>query len=265
VVQLTARATDVGRNCTPRVALVGALEAPTERLALALASWVPQPRAAWFAEHVPPSSSRPRPDAKPGVIHPVAAISAIQAALPEATRVCLDVTSGALHAYEHLKLTPLQRAFSSIECSACMGEALMASLGIRLASDLPTLALVGDWGFCMTPAEIHTAVELRLDRYVVLVWSNGGGAFIGAGIEQQGIQVPDAAWRWRSPPDFSLAARAYGAHGVTVTDAAALRSELSRALRGSGPVIIEARIDPTVAVPAGDRFLTLGENLAPIQ
>jgi acetolactate synthase-1/2/3 large subunit len=187
-------------------------------------------------------------------------MAAIQQALPEAARVCLDVTSGALHAYEHLRVTTQQRVFSSIENSACMGEALLASLGIRLASDLPTLALVGDWGYCMTPAELHTAVELGLDRYVVLVWANSGGAFIGAGTKQQGLAVPDAAWRWRAPPDFARVASAYGAHGVTVTDASALESELTRALRAAGPVVIEARIDPAAVVPAGERFLTLGSQ-----
>jgi thiamine pyrophosphate-dependent acetolactate synthase large subunit-like protein len=158
-----------------------------------------------------------------------------------------------------LKLTTRQRAFSSIENSACMGEALMTSLGIRLASSLPTLTLVGDWGYCMAPSEIHTAVELGLDRFVVLIWANGGGAFIGAGVKQQGIRVPNDVWQWRSPPDFAKVASGYGARGVTVTDAEALRSELWGALRGSGPTLIEAKIDVSAGVPAGDRFLTLGD------
>jgi thiamine pyrophosphate-dependent acetolactate synthase large subunit-like protein len=135
----------------------------------------------------------------------------------------------------------------------------MASLGVRLASGLPTLALVGDWGHCMTPAELHTAVELGLDHYVVVVWSNRGGAFIRAGVEQQGIRVPDQTWRWQRPPSFARLAEAYGAQGVVASDALTLEQAVAAGLRGGRPVLIEARIDPDAPIPAGDRFLTLGE------
>jgi acetolactate synthase-1/2/3 large subunit/5-guanidino-2-oxopentanoate decarboxylase len=191
---------------------------------------------------------------------PDAAALAIEAALPERVRICLDVTSAALYCYQQWRLTPAQRVFSSIEQSACMGEAVLASLGVRLASGLPTLALVGDWGQCMVPSELHSAVELGLDRYVIVVWANGGGAFIGAGVAQQGLQVPDAAWRWGKPPSFARIAEGLGAKGVVATDVRALQRAVSAGLRGSGPVVIEARIDATAPIPAGDRFLTLGES-----
>lgn len=139
-----------------------------------------------------------------------------------------------------------------------MGEALLASLGIRLASGAPTLALVGDWGFCMTPHELHAAVELGLSRYVVLVWSNGGGAFIGAGVKQQGLGVPDAAWAWQTPVSFTRVAEGLGARGVVITDARALTRAVAEGLADDRPVLIDAKIDPEAPVPAGDRFLTLG-------
>ncbi|MET0790798.1 MAG: thiamine pyrophosphate-dependent enzyme [Polyangiaceae bacterium] len=263
VIQIAERQTDVGRNLRPVVSLVGpTIRQSVDGLLRALRCLSPQPVQAWPELARPAATDPYLVPTRPGFIPPIAAIAAIQAALPEAARLCLDVTSGALHAYEHLRLTSSQRTFSSIENSACMGEALLASLGIRLASNLPTLALVGDWGFCMCPAELHTAVELGLDRYVVLVWANGGGAFIGAGVAQQGIVVPDSVWRWQTPPRFAQVAEAYGARGVTVSDAATLRSELSRALAEARPVVIEARIDPSAHVPAGDRFLTLGEARA---
>ena len=260
LIQLTERVSDLGRNLEPVCGLVTAsVDATAEQLARAVSGLVPSDREPWFAGLSRQASVAPTPPERPGFIHPIAAIRAVQAALPDSARVCLDVTSGALHAYEHLKLSTSQRAFSSIENGACMGEALMASLGIRLASDAPTLTIVGDWGYCMAPSEIHTAVELGLDRYVVLIWANSGGAFIAAGIEQQRIAVPETVWHWQTPPDFAGVASAFGAQGVTVTNAEALEQELARAFLSAGPVIIEARIDPSVPVPAGDRFLTLGE------
>jgi thiamine pyrophosphate-dependent acetolactate synthase large subunit-like protein len=139
-----------------------------------------------------------------------------------------------------------------------MGEALLASLGIRLASGVPTLALVGDWGFCMAPHELHTAVELGLSGYVVVVWSNGGGAFIGAGVAQQGLRVPDPTWRWAKPIDFVRLAEGLGARGVVVTEANELSRAVATGLADDRPLLIDAKIDPNAAVPAGDRFLTLG-------
>ena len=260
LIQVTDRLTGVGRNAESSIALVApSIHDTVKRLEVALGELVHEPRAPWFTDLLREARLAEPRVARPGLIDPVTAIASIEAALPDPARVCLDVTSGALHAYEHLKLTTTQRAFSSVENSACMGEALMASLGVRLASDLPTLAIVGDWGFCMAPSEIHTAVELKLDRYVVLIWANGGGALVGAGIESEGIAVPDNVWHWKNAPDFAQVARGYRALGVTVTDADALSSTLSRALRGSGPWIIEAKIDPAVPVPAGDRFRALAE------
>ena len=260
LIQLTERVSDLGRNLEPTVGLATAtLDVTAEQLARAVVELTEAAREPWFAELSSDAAALPAPPKRAGFIHPIAAIAAVQAALPASARVCLDVTSGALHAYEHLKLSTSQRAFSSIENGACMGEALMASLGIRLASDAPTLTIVGDWGYCMSPSEIHTAVELGLDRYVVLVWANAGGAFIAAGVEQGRIAVPDRVWHWETPPDFARVAGAFGAQGVTVSDAESLERELERAFRSPGPVVIEARIDPNVPVPAGDRFLTLGE------
>lgn len=261
-IQVTERAREVGRNLTPNVALVAPMTRAVAALSAALKE-VCSPRAASWCKHSARSLETRLFGKRQEYIHPSAAIRAIQAALPERVRMCLDVTSGALHAYRELRpRAPHQRVFSSIENSACMGEALLASLGIRLASNLPTLALVGDWCHSIVPPEIHTAVELGLDRYVVLVWANAGGAFIGAGVAQQGIVVPDRSYRWRTPPDFAAVARAYGAEGVVVRDAVSLERELRAGLCGAGPVVIEAKIDPDVPVPAGDRFLTLGETRA---
>ncbi|MGC4092789.1 MAG: thiamine pyrophosphate-dependent enzyme [Polyangiaceae bacterium] len=216
----------------------------------------------WCSHRTAPSVA-PVFGAREGLIHPVAAIRAVQAALPESARICLDVSSAALYAYQYLAVAARrQRVFSSIERSACMGEALLASLGVRLASGLPTLTLVGDCGYSMVAPEIHTAVELGLGGYVVVVWANQGGAFIGAGVAQQGIRVPDEVWRFNTPPRFASAGDAYGAQGVRVSDAASLERALREAFEAPSPVLIEACIDPDVPIPAGDRFLTLSEARA---
>jgi acetolactate synthase-1/2/3 large subunit len=257
LLHLTECASDVGRNLAPDVALVGPLAGSVAALRKALAALGHSPRRERIRRRERPQRAA-APLARPGYVHPEAAIDALEAALPEHARLCLDVTSGALHAYRRLEVKRGQRIFSSIEQSACMGEALMASLGVRLASGLPTVVLTGDWCFCMAPAELHTAVELELGGYVVVVWANGGGAFIATGVSQQGISVPERVWRWREPPDFSRVAQGYGAEAVLVTDAGALQREVRAGLAKPHPVLVEVRIDPDVPVPAGDRFLSLG-------
>lgn len=259
LIQITDSARCLGRNRDPNLAMFGDIPTNLARLCARLAERRPAARDAWF-EPLPSRTRSRYARTSSGTMHPEAAALAIEAALPDRARVCLDVTSAALYCYQQWRLSPQQRAFSSIEQSACMGEATLASLGVRLASGLPTLALVGDWGQCMTPAELHTAVELGLGRYVVVVWANGGGAFIGAGVAQQNLRVPEAAWRWQRPPSFARIARGYGAEGVVVTTPGALRRAVQHGLAAPRPVLIEARVDPLAPVPAGDRFLTLGES-----
>jgi acetolactate synthase I/II/III large subunit len=261
LIQVADSGAGVGRKHDPDIALFGDIPSILAELRALLARDRPAPRPPWF-DPLPPRTRSRTLALRSALMHPEAAALAIEAALPERVRVCLDVTSAALYCYQHWRLTPAQRVFSSIEHSACMGEAVLASLGVRLASGLPTLALVGDWGAAMVPPELHTAVELGLDRYVVVVWANGGGAFIGAGVAQQGLRVPETAWRWRQPPSFARVAEGFGAKGVVASDVRTLQRAVAEGLRGSGPVVIEARIDPAAPIPAGDRFLTLGESRA---
>ena len=257
LIQVVESIADAQCARVPDVLLTGPVVATLTHLLEAFEARPRRVRAPWFRAEARHDEAASLP-ARAGTMHPRAALRALCAGLPPGSRLCLDVTSGALHAYEQVATGPGDRVFSSIERSACMGEALLASLGIRLASGAPTLALVGDWGFCMAPHELHTAVELGLSRYVVVVWSNGGGAFIGAGVKQQGLRVPDPAWRWQTPVDFARLAEGLGARGVVVTDASDLTRAVAAGLTDERPVLIDAKIDPDAVVPAGDRFLTLG-------
>lgn len=261
LIQVASDVACLGRKREPDIALCGDVRSTLTKLRLLVARGQRRPQQPWF-DQLPPRTRGPEPALHSTLMQPEAAALAIEAALPERVRVCLDVTSAALYCYQQWRLTPAQRAFSSIEHSACMGEALLASLGVRLASGLPTLAIVGDWGNAMVPSELHTAVELGLDRYVVVVWANGGGAFIGAGVAQQGLQVPESAWRWQRPPSFARIAEGFGAKGLVASDLRTLQRAVASGLRGPGPVLIEARVDPAAPIPAGDRFLTLGESRA---
>ncbi|HEX9620847.1 MAG TPA: thiamine pyrophosphate-dependent enzyme [Polyangiaceae bacterium] len=259
VIQISDSIANVAHADLPELVLVSPCVADLLReLRASLACILAKPRARWLGDAARRVPSAETPSTRAGVIHPLTAIRAIESALPDTVRLCLDVSSAALYAYEHIELRPGQRVFSSIEKSACMTEALLASLGVRLASGAPTLTLVGDWGFCMAPDELHTAVQLGLDRYAVVIWDNHGGAFIGTGTAQQGIRVPDDTWRFRPGPHFARIARGYGAEGITARAGEELSRAVAHALEAPRPVLIQALIDPEIPVPAGDRFFSLG-------
>jgi thiamine pyrophosphate-dependent acetolactate synthase large subunit-like protein len=197
------------------------------------------------------------PTAPPGTIEPSSAISAIAAALPARARIACDVTSAALTLLRDARLGPERRLWCNLEKSACMGGALAAGIGLRIGSGLPTVILIGDWGLTMGSSELHTLASLGLSQVAVVVWSNAGGALIRCGVRAQGIDVPGDLHTWKQPPRFSVVARGYGLHALRVRSAAALSRALSRALRASGPTLLEAMIDPNAAVPAGYRYLHL--------
>lgn len=50
-------------------------------------------------------------------------------------------------------------------------------------------------------------------------------------------------------PDFAALARAYGAHGETVTATAQFEAALARSLESGGPALIEVVIDPNAITP----------------
>jgi acetolactate synthase-1/2/3 large subunit len=213
----------------------------------------------WFdALHVPappPATARP---AQSDGIDPADAVRALGEALPARARVACDVTSAALHVLHGLELDPDRRLWLQIERSACMGTALAVGLGVRIASDLSTMVVIGDWGFMMGGGtELHTAAVLGVGRFVVVVWSNAGGALIRSGVRAQRIDVPAETHSW-APPRFARVAKGYGVRAVTVRSARGLRRAAAVAMQAPYPVLIDAVIQPEAQIPgAGDRYVHL--------
>jgi acetolactate synthase-1/2/3 large subunit len=123
-----------------------------------------------------------------------------------------------------------------------MGFGIPAAIAAKLACpDRQVVACVGDGGYLMTVGEINTAVRLNLavvfvvlrDRYLSLIrvkqtrrrfaWS--------------GVQLYGDTYR----PSDTL----FGAPVVVAETEAAFRSAFAQALAASGPVVIEAVVDPS--------------------
>jgi 5-guanidino-2-oxopentanoate decarboxylase len=117
-----------------------------------------------------------------------------------------------------------------------LGFALPAALGAKISSPArAVIALAGDFGLQFTLPELMTAVEAGLSLPIV-VWNNSAlgqirDDMVAAGIPQLGVIGRN--------PDFVAVARAYGAEGYQVHDAAALTDAIRTALSQAGPTLIE--------------------------
>jgi 5-guanidino-2-oxopentanoate decarboxylase len=119
-----------------------------------------------------------------------------------------------------------------------LGYALPAAIGARVAQpQRPVVALAGDFGAQFTLQDLMTAVELEL-TVPFIIWNNDALGQIRDDMQAAGIAPIGVVGR---NPDFVALARACGAAGTRVPDAASLESELASALTRHGPTLLEIR------------------------
>jgi len=169
----------------------------------------------------------------------IAVLEVLRSVLPEDGFVASDMTQ---IAYTGNCVFP-------VDCPRCwfhpagfgtLGYALPAAIGAKLAQPArPGVALVGDYGFQFTLAEIAVAVELKLPL-PVLLWNNDGLGQIRSGMVEHGI--PEIGVQAHNP-DFLALARAYGAAAVRADGLMSLADALGEAFEAEGPTVIEVRED----------------------
>jgi pyruvate dehydrogenase (quinone) len=108
-------------------------------------------------------------------------------------------------------------------------------------SDRQVVAFVGDGGFSMLMSEFATAVKYQLPIKVIVIKNNVLGQIkweqmVFLGNPEYGVEL--------QPIDFAAFARACGGHGFTIEDPAQCSAIMEEALATSGPVVIEALVDP---------------------
>jgi acetolactate synthase-1/2/3 large subunit len=123
---------------------------------------------------------------------------------------------------------------------AAMGIALPGAIAAKLAQpDRRVVAVTGDGGFLMNVQELETAVRLGV-AFVALIFRDDGYGVIRWKQERQFGRTAGVDF---GNPDFVALAHAFGCEGVRITAAKELRPALERALRGSGPVLIDCPVD----------------------
>jgi pyruvate dehydrogenase (quinone)/pyruvate oxidase len=127
---------------------------------------------------------------------------------------------------------------------ASMANGLPYAIAAQIAyPERQVVAFVGDGGFSMLMAEFATCVKYQLPIKVVIIKNNSLGMIkweqmVFLGNPEYGCEL--------HPIDFAAFARACGGTGVTIENPADCGSALEHALAVSGPVIVEAVVDPFV-------------------
>jgi acetolactate synthase-1/2/3 large subunit len=99
--------------------------------------------------------------------------------------------------------------------------------------------MTGDGGLMMCLGELKTAAQTGAN-ITVLVFNDARLSLID--IKREDRQMPDMGLSW-TPPDFAVIARGFGFDAWRVDTAAGFDDALQEAATGSGPRLIDIRID----------------------
>ncbi len=197
-------------------------------------------RSEWTAEEVSGYRKKWRAEIeaeRPGIV-PVA--DALRDCLPEGTMIYSDMTQ---FAYAAKEVWDMDRPghWHHPTGFGTLGYATPAAIGGALARPgLPTMAIIGDYGFQYTVQELATAVELELSLPIFL-WDNGK---LGE-IEESMIraQIAPNAVHQRNP-DFLKLAEAYGAAAAAPKTLTEMQEVVQAAFHTGRPTVI--RVPPDI-------------------
>lgn len=126
--------------------------------------------------------------------------------------------------------------------NGAMGYGVPAAVAAKiLLPERMVVACVGDGGFGMTGQELATAVRYGVDP-LILVFDNG---IYGTIRMHQETKYPKRVMATGlTNPDFAALARAYGAHGETVSRTEDFAPALERAVAAGKAAVIALKMDP---------------------
>ncbi len=159
---------------------------------------------------------------------------ALRACLPEQTMIYSDMTQFAYCAKEVWDMDRPGHWHHPYGFGT-LGYALPAAIGGAVGrKGLPTMAIMGDYGFHYTMQELGVAVELGLPVPIIL-WDNGKLGAIEASMVSAQI-APNAVIARN--PDFVKLAEAFGAHAVAPETMAQMQDAVRSAFDADGPTLI---------------------------
>jgi acetolactate synthase-1/2/3 large subunit len=185
-----------------------------------------------------------QPEPMPGALDLGVCITQLRERVPDAI-----VTNGAgnfsawVHRFWRYHDYPTQLA----PTSGAMGYGVPAAVAAKLVRPKRTVVcFAGDGDFLMSGQELATAFQYDLP-FVMLLVNNGMYGTIR--MHQERHYPGRVVGTELTNPDFAAYARAFGAHGETVTETAQFADALERALAAGRPALLELQIDPEAINP----------------
>ncbi|MCF6231536.1 MAG: thiamine pyrophosphate-binding protein [Rhodobacteraceae bacterium] len=175
----------------------------------------------------------------PGHWGPHEVFHTLQAQAPDHAVVTVDSGAHRILISQMWKCTRPHSLLQST-CFCTMGVAVPLAIGHAIARpDTPVIAVVGDAGFDMSPGDLATLRDANL-AMAIIVLVDDALALIEK--KQVLMQLPGYGVGFQ-PTDIPAVARAYGGHGVSVSDKATLIQELNDVWTRDTFTVIAARID----------------------
>lgn len=135
---------------------------------------------------------------------------------------------------------------------ASMGHFATGVVGAALARNGKAVAIIGDGAMLMN-SEISTAAKYQIPA-VWIVLNDARYNMCEQGMALLGFKDLDA----RIPKtDFEVIARIMGADGICVEKESELEEALQKAMKSTGPFVLNVVIDPSVTAPIGARIKSL--------
>lgn len=198
-----------------------------------------QPHTEWKTDTIATTRDRWRADIeaeRPGIQK---VCSALQEVISNETMIYSDMTQFAYAAKEVWDM-PRPGHWHHPYGFGTLGYATPAAIGGAVARrGLPTMAIIGDYGFHYTMQELGVAVELGLSL-PILLWDNGKLKEIEESMVRAQI-APNAVIARN--PDFCKLAEAFGAYSSAPRTLGDLQTAVLQAFQADGPTLIHVTPD----------------------
>jgi thiamine pyrophosphate-dependent acetolactate synthase large subunit-like protein len=235
----------IGAHRPVHVALVGDARATAEALAAAIDPDGGSPRAAALRERIAAGGWRSEPyepSGAPDRIDPRAFSIALDDLLPRDKVVVVD--SGHFIGWPAMYLDVADaRSWLFVNGFQTVGLGLGCAIGAAVADPgRVTVAALGDGGLFLALAELDTLARTGA-RVLVVVYDD---AAYGAEVHHFGPMGHDTGIVCFPDTDLAAIARALGVDAITVREPGDLAPVGDWARAGSGPLLVDAKIDPDV-------------------
>ncbi|AGB02969.1 thiamine pyrophosphate-dependent enzyme [Methanoregula formicica] len=171
-------------------------------------------------------------------IRPPYIMKVLSGLIPDNAVISLDVGENQWWFGRNFRMK--QQRFVMSGYLATMGFGFPGALAAKLAfPDRPVFCITGDGGFSMAMADFVTAVKYKLP-VVVIILNNRQLGMIQ--VEQMMEHYPNFATDLLNP-DFARYAETCGGTGIRVSKPEELAPAVERAMRLSGPVIVDVETD----------------------